>query len=64
MYCLSPAGSDSPLVDEKGSAFARLGVRNAAHYLVRPDGYIGFRIAGHSFTQLNQYLAEWYVPAT
>jgi hypothetical protein len=29
------------LVDERGEAFARLGVDDAAQYLVRPDGYVG-----------------------
>ena len=60
--CLSPSGSDGPLVDEKGNAFARLGVDDAAQYLVRPDGYIAFRSAGRAFDQLDQYLANWYMP--
>ena len=59
-FCLSPSGSDGPLVDEKGNAFARLGVHDAAQYLVRPDGYIAFRSAGRTFDQLDQYLANWY----
>jgi 2-polyprenyl-6-methoxyphenol hydroxylase-like FAD-dependent oxidoreductase len=62
-YCLSTPGSDGSLVDEKGNAFARLGVRDTAQYLVRPDGYIAFRSAGRTFEQLDQYLADWYVPA-
>ena len=57
-YCLSPSGSDGPLVDEKGNAFARLGVQDTAQYLVRPDGYIAFRSAGRAFEQLDQYLAN------
>ena len=48
------------LVDERGEAFARLGVDDAAQYLVRPDGYVGFRCAGRSFDALERYLAEWY----
>jgi 2-polyprenyl-6-methoxyphenol hydroxylase-like FAD-dependent oxidoreductase len=60
-HCLgTPAGSDGRLVDQHGNAFARLGVRDAAQYLVRPDGYIAFRSAGRSFEQLEQYLAAWY----
>lgn len=51
------------MVDENGNAFARLGVRDAAHYLVRPDGYIAFRCAGPTFNALERYLAVWYVPS-
>ena len=48
------------LVDETGEAFARLGVEDAAQYLVRPDGYVGFQCAGQAFDALESYLAEWY----
>jgi hypothetical protein len=51
------------LVDKKGHAFARLGVRDAVQYLVRPDGYIAFRAAGRTFESLGQYLSDWYGPA-
>jgi len=61
-YCLSPLGAEGSLVDEKGHAFARLGVRDAAQYLVRPDGYIAFRCAGRTFESLDQYLSDWYAP--
>ena len=50
------------LVDTTGEAFARLGVDDAAQYLVRPDGYVGFRCAGQAFGPLESYLAEWYAP--
>ena len=60
-HCLTSRGSDGPLVDEKGHAFARLGVQHTAQYLVRPDGYIAFRSAGRTFEQLDRYLADWYV---
>jgi hypothetical protein len=63
MHDLNATGSDGSLVDEKGHAFARLGVREAAQYLVRPDGYIAFRSAGRTFEQLDRYLADWYVAA-
>jgi Aromatic-ring hydroxylase, C-terminal len=62
-HCLNAKGSDGPLVDEKGNAFARLGVQHTAQYLVRPDGYIAFRSAGRTFEQLDRYLADWYVTA-
>jgi hypothetical protein len=61
-YCLIPFGADGSLVDEKGHAFARLGVRDTAQYLVRPDGYIAFRSAGRTFESLRQYLSDWYGP--
>jgi len=48
------------LVDETGEALARLGVDDAAQYLVRPDGYVGFRCGGQAFDALESYLAEWY----
>jgi 2-polyprenyl-6-methoxyphenol hydroxylase-like FAD-dependent oxidoreductase len=50
------------LVDERGEAFARLGVEDTAQYLVRPDGYVGFRCAGRAFDALERHLAEWYAP--
>jgi 2-polyprenyl-6-methoxyphenol hydroxylase-like FAD-dependent oxidoreductase len=63
MHCLNASGPDGSLVDEKGHAFSRLAVRDAAQYLVRPDGYIAFRSAGRTFEQLERYLADWYVAA-
>lgn len=50
------------LVDERGEALARLGVRDAAQYLVRPDGYVGFRCAGRDLAALEQYLGKWHPP--
>ena len=37
----------------------RLGVEDAAQYLIRPDGYVGFRFAGHDLDALKAYLNEW-----
>jgi 2-polyprenyl-6-methoxyphenol hydroxylase-like FAD-dependent oxidoreductase len=62
-YWLGPPGSERSFVDEKGDVFARLGVRDTAQFLVRPDGYIAFRSAASTFGQLDQFLAEWYVAA-
>jgi hypothetical protein len=59
-YCLSTTGADGALHDQNGRAFTRLGVRDAAQYLVRPDGHIAFRSAGHTFEPLDRYLAAWY----
>jgi hypothetical protein len=58
---LSTDGADGSWRDANRNAFLRLGVREAAQYLVRPDGYIAFRSAGYTFQALDRYLAEWYV---
>src|SRR4029453_7918073 len=44
-YWLSTAGAEGSWRDPNGNGFRRLRVRNAAQYLVRPDGYIAFRSA-------------------
>jgi hypothetical protein len=59
------AKNESPgiLVDSSGDALARLGLRReaeSAQYLVRPDGYIGFRCAGSDLAQLTAYLEHWF----
>lgn len=48
------------LVDESGTALSRLGVRNAAQYLVRPDGYIGYRCGGTNLDGIESYLSRWF----
>jgi hypothetical protein len=48
------------LVDESGDALATLGVTDTAHYLVRPDGYIAFRSAGHDLQTVGEYLDRWF----
>jgi 2-polyprenyl-6-methoxyphenol hydroxylase-like FAD-dependent oxidoreductase len=47
------------LHDVEGRAFARLGVEQAAHYLVRPDGHVGYRAAGTDLGGLERHLARW-----
>ena len=47
------------LHDAYGLAFTRLGVGRAAHYLVRPDGYVGYRSGGTDLRGLEHYLARW-----
>jgi hypothetical protein len=37
-----------------------LGAREAAQYLVRPDGYIAFRCGGRDLGAVERYLDEWY----
>jgi len=68
IYGVSKGASDaSPvtmrvdsLVDDHGEGFARLGVQGATQYLVRPDGYVGFRCSGHRFDSLERYLETWF----
>ena len=47
------------LVDTGGEVFRRLGIVDAAHYLIRPDGYIGFRAGGGDLSALIDYLGVW-----
>jgi 2-polyprenyl-6-methoxyphenol hydroxylase-like FAD-dependent oxidoreductase len=57
---LSRRPASDALVDEDGGTLAMLGVRDAAQYLVRPDGHIAFRCAGRDLTAVERYLAEWF----
>jgi 2-polyprenyl-6-methoxyphenol hydroxylase-like FAD-dependent oxidoreductase len=52
------------LHDADGQALARLGVEQTAHYLVRPDGHVGYRAAGTDLDGLQRYLARWLPNAT
>jgi 2-polyprenyl-6-methoxyphenol hydroxylase-like FAD-dependent oxidoreductase len=52
------------LHDLDGQAFARLGVEQTAHYLIRPDGHVGYRAAGTDLHGLQRYLAHWLPHAT
>jgi 2-polyprenyl-6-methoxyphenol hydroxylase-like FAD-dependent oxidoreductase len=47
------------LHDVDGQALARLGVNDTAHYLIRPDGHIGYRATGTDLDGLGRYLARW-----
>jgi 2-polyprenyl-6-methoxyphenol hydroxylase-like FAD-dependent oxidoreductase len=57
---LSRAPAPGALVDESGEALAMLGARDEAQYLIRPDGHVAFRCAGHDLQALERYLTEWY----
>ena len=48
------------LVDGSGVALARLGVRETAQYLIRPDGYVAYRCDGPDLTGVRQYLDRWF----
>jgi 2-polyprenyl-6-methoxyphenol hydroxylase-like FAD-dependent oxidoreductase len=56
-------GQNAPgaLHDPHGQARRRLGLttRHTAHYLVRPDGHIGYRAGGTDTTKLARYLSRW-----
>jgi 2-polyprenyl-6-methoxyphenol hydroxylase-like FAD-dependent oxidoreductase len=47
------------LLDPSGDALARLGVVEAAQYLVRPDGHIGYRSRGSDTLGAERYLTRW-----
>ena len=47
------------LVDVSGTALSRLGVRDAAQLLVRPDGHLCYRSDGLSLDGVDRYLACW-----
>ncbi|HTE68085.1 MAG TPA: FAD-dependent monooxygenase, partial [Actinomycetes bacterium] len=47
------------LHDLEGQVFARLGIDGTGHYLIRPDGHIGYRCGGDDLAGLQRYLARW-----
>jgi hypothetical protein len=52
------------LHDTDGTALRRLGLNPTAtaHYLIRPDGHIGYRAGGTDLTGLHAYLTHWFTP--
>jgi 2-polyprenyl-6-methoxyphenol hydroxylase-like FAD-dependent oxidoreductase len=60
VHRLAREAAPGVLHDVNGQAFARLGVGQAAHYLVRPDGHIGYRSAGTDLHAVERYLARWF----
>jgi 2-polyprenyl-6-methoxyphenol hydroxylase-like FAD-dependent oxidoreductase len=59
VHHLTRAAAPGALHDIDGHAFARLGVDDTAHYLIRPDGHIGYRAGGTDLDGLGRYLARW-----
>jgi hypothetical protein len=63
LHHLSASDDPGVLVDGRGEALSRLGVRDAhgaAQYLVWPDGHIGFRCAGRDVGAVAEYLGRWF----
>jgi hypothetical protein len=52
------ASTADDLIDESGVAFERLGARDAAVYLVRPDGYVAYRCAGTELAGVDRWIEE------
>jgi hypothetical protein len=54
------------LHDQDGTALHRLGLEphHAAHYLIRPDGHIGYCADGTALAGLDHYLDQFLVPAS
>jgi hypothetical protein len=67
VHYLDRHGAPGVLVDTAGEAPSRLGLpdgrSDVAQYLVRPDGYIGFRCGGADLAEAAVYLEEWFLPA-
>jgi 2-polyprenyl-6-methoxyphenol hydroxylase-like FAD-dependent oxidoreductase len=62
IHYLTTTSSADALVDTGDGVLPRLGVRDAqdaAQYLVRPDGHIGFRCAGRDLGAVTMYLDRW-----
>jgi 2-polyprenyl-6-methoxyphenol hydroxylase-like FAD-dependent oxidoreductase len=59
VHHLTRQAAPGVLHDPDGAALARLGVPEVAHYLVRPDGHVGYRAAGTDLDGLERHLARW-----
>jgi 2-polyprenyl-6-methoxyphenol hydroxylase-like FAD-dependent oxidoreductase len=59
VHHLTRESAPGALHDVDGKAFAGLGVEQAAHYLIRPDGHVGYRAAGTDLDGLQRHLAHW-----
>jgi 2-polyprenyl-6-methoxyphenol hydroxylase-like FAD-dependent oxidoreductase len=59
---LGPVPDEDALADPDGGLLRRLGVRDNAVYLVRPDGYIAYRAAGSGLAGVGRYLRNLEQP--
>lgn len=60
VHRLARQATAGALHDVRGEAFARLGVEQMAHYLVRPDGHIGYCSGAADLRGLERHLARWF----
>ena len=58
---LAQEGPNDVLLDVDGAILRRLGVRDSAQYLIRPDGHVAFRCSGADLKELERYLSRWYL---
>jgi 2-polyprenyl-6-methoxyphenol hydroxylase-like FAD-dependent oxidoreductase len=63
VHHLTRDAAPAALHDPDGRALALLGVKQTAHYLIRPDGHIGYRAAGTDLHGLQRHLDHW-LPTT
>jgi 2-polyprenyl-6-methoxyphenol hydroxylase-like FAD-dependent oxidoreductase len=59
--CRQTDGEDDTLPDPDGAVHRRYGARQACAYLVRPDGYVGFRGTPPRAEVLRRYLGRLFV---
>jgi 2-polyprenyl-6-methoxyphenol hydroxylase-like FAD-dependent oxidoreductase len=61
VHHLAAQNAPGALHDPAGQALRRLGLtaRHTAHYLIRPDGHVGYRAGGTNTTELGRYLSRW-----
>lgn len=62
IHHLAREGSSSALLDPTGEALALLGVGSLATYVVRPDGHVSYRSAGHSLAGAAWHLSTLLSP--
>jgi 2-polyprenyl-6-methoxyphenol hydroxylase-like FAD-dependent oxidoreductase len=58
---LSSRATPGALLDASGDTLELLGAVRGAHYLIRPDGYVGYRAAGPDLEGVRAYLDRWLV---
>jgi hypothetical protein len=59
VHRLTRVAGSGVLHDVDHRAFDRLGVDQAAQYVVRPDGHVGYRSGGTDLHGVEGYLARW-----